>query len=91
MLIGLLISLPLLVSLLLFALKDRPVQNRKIALASSLVTFVIAGMLLMQYLAQPANYPVFHPEIFHSLGIEFSLGLDNLTIPVAVIAASYVL
>ena len=79
MLIGLLITIPLLASLLLFALKDRPAVNRKIALGSSLITFVSAGMVLVQYLADPMGYPVFHPEIFHSLGIEFSLGLDGLS------------
>jgi len=77
--LGLLISTPLLFSLLLFALKDKPLLSKKIALASSLVTFVIAGFVLMQYLSQPMGYPVFHPEIFHSLGIEFSLGLDGLS------------
>ncbi len=79
MLIGLLISIPFVASLLLFALKDRPLLNKKIALAASIFTFGISVAVLIQYLDDPAGYPVFHPDLFHSLGIEFSLGLDGLS------------
>jgi len=79
MLIGILISIPFFVSLLLFAMKDRPVLNKKIALIASLVTFVVSVIVLMQYIAAPANYPVFHPDLFHWLGIEFSMGFDGLS------------
>jgi len=76
---GMLISVPLVFSLLLFAMKDRHVLNKKLALASSLITFVISVVILVQYLADPSGYPVFHPDFFHSLGIEFKLGLDGLS------------
>jgi len=79
MLIGLLISLPLIFSLLLFAIKDQPVLSRKIALTASLLTFAVGILILLKYLSNPAGYPLFHPDIFHSLGIEFTLGLDGLS------------
>lgn len=77
---GFLITLPLIFSLLLFAMKDKPLLNKKIALFSSLVTFVISVVILIKYVGDPAGYPVFHPDIFHSLGIEFKLGLDGLSL-----------
>ena len=76
---GFLISVPLVFSLLLFATKDYAAWNKKIALAASLVTFVISVGILLQYLANPSGYPAFHPDIFRSLGFEFSLGLDGLS------------
>jgi NADH-quinone oxidoreductase subunit M len=77
---GILISVPLIFSLLLFAMKDDTELNKKIALAASLFTFAIAVAVLVKYLADPAGYPAFHPDIFHSLGIEFKLGLDGLSL-----------
>jgi len=79
MLIGLLISLPLIFSLLLFAIKDQPVLSRKIALTASLLTFAVGVLILLKYLSNPAGYPLFHPDIFHSLGIEFTIGMDGLS------------
>lgn len=79
MLTGLLISLPLIFSLLLFAIKDQPVLSRKIALAASLLTFAVGVLILLKYLSNPAGYPLFHPDIFHSLGIEFTIGMDGLS------------
>jgi len=79
MLIGLLISLPLIFSLLLFAIKDQPVLSKKIALTASLLTFVVGILILLKHLSNPAGYPLFHPDIFHSLGIEFTIGMDGLS------------
>ena len=76
---GFLLSVPLVFSLLLFAMKNGDSWNKKIALAASLLTFVISVVILMKYLANPTDYPIFHPDIFHSLGIEFKLGLDGLS------------
>ena len=74
---GFLISVPLIFSLLLFAMKDNTVLNKRIALASSLLTFIISIVILFQFISNPSDYPVFHPQLFHSLGIEFRLGLDG--------------
>lgn len=79
MLIGLLITVPLLFSLLLFAMKNQPVLNKKIALTASLLTFVISVFVLLKYLSDPAGYPAFHSDFFHSIGIEFTLGMDGLS------------
>ncbi len=79
MLIGLLISLPLIFSLLLFAMKDQPVLGKKIALSASLLTFAVGVLVLLKYFSNPAGYPLFHPDIFHSLGIEFTIGMDGLS------------
>jgi NADH-quinone oxidoreductase subunit M len=79
MLIGLLISLPLIFSLLLFAMKDRPLLSKKIALSAALLTFAVSVVALFPYLANPMGYPVFRSDIFHSLGIEFTFGLDGLS------------
>jgi NADH-quinone oxidoreductase subunit M len=79
MLIGFLITVPLIFSLLLFAMKDNTKLNKLIALASSLITFVLSVAILITYLADPAAYPLFHPGFFHDLGIEFKLGLDGLS------------
>lgn len=76
---GILITVPFVLSLLLFAMKDHVVLNKRIALGGSLVTLVISVFVLFQYLADPAGYPIFHPSFFHQLGIEFSLGLDGLS------------
>lgn len=76
---GFLISVPLFFSLLLFAMKDNTVSNRIIALASSLISFIISILLLFQFISNPSDYPIFHPQLFHSLGIEFKLGLDGLS------------
>jgi NADH-quinone oxidoreductase subunit M len=76
---GFLISVPLIFSLLLFALKDDTVRNKKIALFASSLTFVISLIMLTKYLADPSGYPVYHPDLIHSLGIEFKLGLDGLS------------
>jgi len=76
---GFLISVPLIFSLLLFAMKNQPVLNRKIALSASLLTFVISVAIFVQYYANPTGYPKFHPDLFHLLGIEFTLGLDGLS------------
>jgi len=76
---GFLLAVPLLFSLLLFAMKDDFVLNKKIALSGSLLTFAIATAMLFRYLVNPSGYPAFHPDIFHSIGIEFTLGLDGLS------------
>lgn len=76
---GFLLAVPLLFSLLLFAMKDDFVLNKKIALSGSLLTFAIAIVMLFRYLANPMGYPIFHPDIFHSIGIEFTHGLDGLS------------
>jgi len=76
---GFLLAVPLLFSLLLFAMKDDLVLNKKIALFGSLLSFGIAIAMLFKYLANPKGYPVFHPDIFHSIGIEFIHGLDGLS------------
>ncbi len=76
---GMLISLPFIFSLLLFAMKDNTVLNKKIALSASLLTFVISAVILFKYLADPTGYPVYHPNLMRSLGIEFKLGLDGLS------------
>lgn len=75
---GVLITVPLIFSLLLFALPDTG-RNGAIALSSSLLSFVLSVILLFQFLPQPLNYPVFHPSLFHDMGIEFRLGLDGLS------------
>lgn len=76
---GFLLAVPLLFSLLLFAMKDDFVLNKKIALSGSILTFAIAIVMLFKYLANPLGYPIFHPDIFHSIGIEFTHGLDGLS------------
>lgn len=76
---GLLLSVPLFTSLLLFAWKDDTSLNKKIALLGSLATFAVAMAMLLKYLGNPSGYPVFHPDIFHSLGINFAHGLDGLS------------
>ncbi len=76
---GFLISVPLIFSLLLFAMKDNTVLNKKIALVASLLTFLLSVAVLFKFLDNPAGYPIFHPDFFHSLGIEFKLGLDGLS------------
>jgi NADH-quinone oxidoreductase subunit M len=75
---GILITLPLIFSLILFALKDTE-KNKIIAMAASLSSFVVSVELLIDFLPNPTNYPIFHPVFFHSLGIEFKLGLDGLS------------
>ncbi|HWR99929.1 MAG TPA: NADH-quinone oxidoreductase subunit M [Prolixibacteraceae bacterium] len=79
MLTGLLIFIPLIFSLLLFAMKDHTVLNKKIALAASLFTFAVSVVVLMKYVADPTGYPIYHSDFFHLLGIEFTLGLDGLS------------
>ncbi|MEI7423968.1 MAG: NADH-quinone oxidoreductase subunit M [Prolixibacteraceae bacterium] len=79
MLMGFLLTVPFLFSLLLFAMKDNFVLNKKIALTGSLFTFLIAIVMLVMYLSNPKGYPIYHPDIFHSIGIEFTLGLDGLS------------
>ncbi len=76
---GFLISVPLIFSLLLFAMKDNTVLNKRIAFASSLLTFIISIVILFQFISNPSDSPVFHSQLFHSLGIEFRLGLDGLS------------
>lgn len=78
MLLGVLIIVPLIFSLLLFALPDTD-KNRVVALSASLFSFVVSVILLFSFLPDPLNYPIFHPDLFHSLGIEFKLGLDGLS------------
>lgn len=78
MLIGFLLSLPLIFSLLLFAMKDNSALNQKIALSGSLLTFAISVLILIKYLGDPEGYPVYHPDIFHYLGINLHHGLDGL-------------
>ena len=80
MLTGLLIFIPLIFSLLLFAMKDHTVLNKKIALTASVLTFAISVIVLMQYIADPRGYPIYHSEFFHLLGIEFTLGFDGLSL-----------
>lgn len=75
---GVLITVPLIFSLLLFALPDTG-KNGAIALSASLLSFVVSVFLLFSFLPQPLNYPIFHPVLFQSLGIEFKLGLDGLS------------
>lgn len=76
---GFLITVPLIFSLLLFAMKNYASLNKRMALAGSLLTFVISVYILIKFLSSPAGFPVFHPNIFHTLGIEFVLGLDGLS------------
>ncbi len=76
---GFLISVPFVFSLLLFAMKDNIRLNKIIALSASLLTFGFAVIALFQFLANPNGYPVFHPVLFQSLGIQFKLGLDGLS------------
>lgn len=76
---GSLLSVPFLASLLLFAMKGDTRLNKQIALWASLVTFVLAIVALLKYLPDPAGFPVFHPVLFQSLGIQFKLGLDGLS------------
>jgi NADH-quinone oxidoreductase subunit M len=76
---GFLIFVPLIFSLSLFIMKDNPVLNKRIAITSSLLTFLISVAVLLQFLSDPSGYPVYHPQLFHSLGIEFTLGLDGLS------------
>jgi len=78
MLMGVLITIPLIFSLLLFALPDTG-KNSAIALSASLLSFAVSVILLFSFLPQPLNYPIFHPVLFHSMGIEFKLGLDGLS------------
>ena len=78
MLLGVLITVPLIFSLLLFAMADTD-KNRVIALCASLFSFVVSVALLFSFLPDQLNYPIFHPDLFHSLGIEFKLGIDGLS------------
>ena len=78
MLLGALITVPLIFSLILFALPDSG-KNKIIALTGSLVSFVVSVFLLIDFLPDPLNYAIFHPVLFQSLGIEFKLGLDGLS------------
>jgi NADH-quinone oxidoreductase subunit M len=75
---GVLITVPLIFSLLLFALPDTG-KNKAIALSASLLSFVISVILLFSYLPDPLNFTVFHPVLIHTLGIDFTLGLDGLS------------
>jgi len=79
MLLGVLITLPLIFSLLLFALPDTG-RNKVIALSASLLSFVVSVILLFSYMPDPLHFPVFHPVLIHALGIEFTLGLDGLSL-----------
>src|SRR5512133_1500716 len=86
MLMGVLITVPLIFSLLLFAMPDTG-KNGAIALSASLLSFVVSVILLFNFLPQPLNYPVFHPVLFHSMGIEFRLGLDGLSMLLVLLTA----
>jgi NADH-quinone oxidoreductase subunit M len=79
MLIGFMISVPMIFSLLLFAMKDHFVLNKRIALSASLLTFTISVFVLLKYLSDPAGYPPFHSDLFHSIGLEFTIGMDGLS------------
>jgi len=75
---GFLITVPLIFSLILFAIPDSA-KNKIIALATSVFSFGVSVVMLLNFLSYPNNYPIFHPYLFHSLGIEFKLGLDGLS------------
>lgn len=75
---GVLITVPLIISLILFALPDSG-KSKIIALTASLFSFVVSVGMLISFLPDPNNYPIFHPDLFHSLGIEFKLELDGLS------------
>lgn len=76
---GILITVPLIFSLLLFAMPESG-KNKIIALTASLISFAVSVGLFVDFMDHPANYPVFHPKLFLSLGIEFKLGLDGLSL-----------
>lgn len=71
--------MPLFFSLLLFGMKDNAALNKKIALAASLLTFAVSLLILKTFLDDPAGYPVFHPDVFRSIGVDFTHGLDGLS------------
>ena len=79
MIIGILISVPLIFSLLLFAMKDNTIWNKRIALSASLFTFVLSVVILFRFYSDPGAFPAFHPGFFHALGIEFALAFNGLS------------
>ena len=78
MLLGVLVIVPLIFSLLLFALPDSE-KNKLIALSASLICFVVSIAMLFNFLPDPPNYPIFHPTLLRTMGVEFKLGVDGLS------------
>ena len=79
MLTGLLIIVPLIFTLLLFAMPDSK-HVKTIALGASLIEFGIAMAVLFQFLFRCPCVLNYHPEFFRYLGINFSLNIDGLSL-----------
>ncbi len=78
MILGVLIILPLIFSLLLFALPETE-KNKIIALTVSLVCFAGAVLMLFNFLPDPSGYPPFEVKLLKSMGVEFKFGVDGLS------------
>ena len=85
MLLGILITLPLIFSLLLFALPETE-KNKLIALIVSLVTFVVSIVLLFNFIPDPTHYPIWNPIVFRSSGVDFKMGVDGLSVLLILLA-----
>ena len=70
-----LIFWPLVTALAIFAF--RPVNTRVVAFASSLIEFVVCLFIVMQFNNQETTY---HLAWIPSLGINFSVGLDGISL-----------
>ena len=79
MLVGLLIILPLLASLLVFAIKGN--ASKTVALGLSVVEFILSLVVLFQYKHNPdsSNLSLNCPWV-QSLGIHFAVSIDALSI-----------
>ena len=78
MLLGVLIILPLIFSLLLFALPETE-KNKIIALTVSMICFAGAVVMLFNFLPDPLGYPPFEVKMLKSMGVEFKFGVDGLS------------
>jgi NADH-quinone oxidoreductase subunit M len=79
MLTGILVILPLVFCVLLFALPDSR-YSKTIALFAVLAEFGVSIAVLFQFLFGCHCALNFHPEFFHWLGINFALNIDGLSL-----------
>lgn len=86
MLTVLLITLPLIASLIVFALKGK--TARSAALFFAIAEFVLAAAAFVQYRHQPAsNLLHFNQNWVSSLHIQFSVGLDGISLLLVLLTA----
>lgn len=78
MILGFLLNIPLILSLILFV-SPKGRSNKIVAVTGAVITFIISIFLLDVYLADPIDFPVYHPVFFHSLNVEFKMGLDGIS------------